>query len=160
MQAFRSSRRAAVQREAVELPIIYSKMVDGREVEDTEVFALRGEVSILTISDAGYLSDMGLETPEAAGILRKVFEEAFGDEPECKRFREFAKRHLDNDDLAELMGLVIEETTGTPTQQSSPSSPSSPPTTTGEHSRVISLQQGPSISAIPAESLPSEAASS
>lgn len=166
MQAFRSSRRAAstTQRAAVELPIIYSKMVDTadgpREVEETEVFLLHGQVSTLTLSDAALMSDVGIETLEGAAMLAKIFAEAFADQVEFKRFKQFAGKYLDNDDLAELMGQVVEETTGTPTQQSSPSSSSSPPTTTGEPSRGTSLPQGPLISAIPEGSSHSEPAPS
>lgn len=153
MRSYKAARRAA-KREAVDFEVTW---YDDADAEHADVFHAYGVPSMTTLSDAGYFADMDAETPEAAAIIRKIFEESIGDAVEFSRFWRVA-RMVDNDTLVDIMADLIEDTTGRPTERPSASAASS--SSDGQSSKVVSLPGGFLIQAPPAQPSTSMAESS
>lgn len=146
-RSYRAARREAEQ-EPIEFEVVH---FDDTGTAVTEVFTCRGEISTLTLSEFGHAADLDSATPEGAAVLRDIFHEAFGDEKEYRRFYKLVRRiHLPDDMLVDIMGGLIEDFTGRPTQR--PSSSPASPSTTGADSRAISLPGGFSTQAAPLSS--------
>lgn len=152
MRTFKAARRAA-KKEPVEFRVEYVEevLVDGEtlEVEKSEVFTCTGDISTLSLSELAYNADIDAATAEGAAILAEIFREAFGDDVEYRRFYKFQKKYLDDDGdaLIDIMGGLVEDFTGRPTQLPSASPVSS--STDGQGSKVTSLPGGFSIQAEP-----------
>jgi len=154
MRSFTASRRAA-KKESVEFEVNYfDAAVDEAghdiEVEKTEVFVCVGDISTLSLSEFARSAEIDAATPEGAAILAEIFREAFDDDAEYRRFFRFQRRYLEADDLVDILGGLIEDFTGRPTQPPSVSSASS--STDGPDSRVTSLPGGFLIQAEPISS--------
>lgn len=150
MRTFKAARRAAKQ-EPVEFRVEYVEEidVDGEllEVEKSEVFVCSGDISALSLSEFARSADLDAATAEGAAVLAEIFREAFDNDAEYRRFYRFQRRYLDPDDLVDILGGLVEDFTGRPTQLPSDSSATSP--TDGPDSKVTSLPGGFSIQATP-----------
>lgn len=109
------------------------------DVDREEHFTCRGNVSSIMLSEFAHNADVDVSSGEGMELIRELFSDAFADPAEYKRFFR-AARHLDDDDLMDVMGAVIEEFSARPTQQLSPSPKQ--PATTGSDSQVVSLPGG------------------
>lgn len=150
MRTFKAARRAA-KKEPVEFRVEYvdEVEVDGEtlELEKAEVFTCSGDISALSLSEFARNADIDAATAEGAAILAEIFREAFDNDAEYRRFYRFQRRYLEPDDLVDILGGLVEDFTGRPTQPPSVSSATS--STDGPDSRVTSLPGGFSIQAEP-----------
>lgn len=100
------------------------------EVEKTETFTCKGDMTALVLSELGYHADLNLGDPEGMAVLRQTFQAAFGDDAEYRRFFRFhIKVQLDDDTLMDILMDLVEDMVGRPTQP--PSASSGAPSTTG-----------------------------
>src|SRR4051794_25538910 len=111
MRSYKAARRAA-RRAPVEFEVAYIDVVDGEEVEKTETFTCKGEMSSLVLSELAYNADLDVATPEGMGVLREVFSSVFGDDTEYRRFFRHMARHGDDDQLMDIMAGLVEDFTG------------------------------------------------
>ncbi|MGI8682075.1 MAG: hypothetical protein ACR2JO_08090 [Mycobacteriales bacterium] len=159
MRSYKAARRAALK-EPVEFDYEYvttEPVVDEdgapvaapdgvpvtREVEKSEHFVCKGEVSALTLSEFAYNADVDSATLEGAALVRQFFGEAFGDEKEYQRFFRLHIRHGDDDLLMDILSGLAEDFTGRPTKRPS-DSPATPSETmvSGQSLKVVSLSRG------------------
>lgn len=115
------------------------------EVEKREVFTCKGDMSGLSLSDMASFADIDSNSTEGLSIMAEVFREMFGDDGEFRRFKKFQAEHLDGDDLVDIIGGLIEDFAGRPTQPPSDSPSSS--STDGRDSKEHSSLEEPSHSA-------------
>lgn len=158
MRSYKAARRAKL-REPITFEVDYiEEGSDGEETERTMVFECKGKLSALTLSEFASSAEISADTPEGARALRDVLSSMFGDALEYRRFSNFAATYLEDDQLVDIVGDLIEEFTGRPTErpESSPSSQSA----TGQGSKVVSLPGGFSTQAEPEISSTSTAANS
>lgn len=147
MRSFKATRRAARREqgklEPVPFEVVYADDL-GEEVR--AVFNAYGEMSAATMADGAYFADRGIDSPEGAAVIRQGFVEMIDDEDEFRRFWAVARK-LDEDDLVDIFGGLLEETLGRPTTPPSDSSATS--STTGTGSSAASSPAGSSPVATP-----------
>lgn len=147
-RSYKAARRAALHDlEPVEFSVDYDADVldvvgnpTGETVPAVRVFVAKGDISGLTLAEFADISATGSFAVRDAGILPRMLREAFGDDRAAAEFSVFAGRHLDDDQVAEILFDLVEDFAGRPTQRLSGSPSTS--STTGQDSRVASLPGG------------------
>lgn len=153
------------------------------EVERKTTFTCRGRVNTLLLSELAYNADLDTADPQAMALIREFFAQAFGvryrtvmdkvkdpvtgEETEVPRqvavedesfreYRRFFKLHGqygDDDLLMDIMGGLMEDMSGRPTEGPSPSPAGE--STTGPVSKVVSFSRR-SVEVVEGEVLPQE----
>lgn len=122
MRSYEAAKRAATG-EPVPFAIGYQVVNDsGALVRKEEIFTASGDVSPIMLSEFSRNAQMESTDPEAMALLAQFFVEAFGDEAEYRRFLRFRSEHkLPDDQIMEIISGLIEDLSGRPTVQPSPS---------------------------------------
>lgn len=105
-------------------------------VDHDDHFVCHGDISTLALSELAHNSDIDTATAEGIAIIRDVFSDAFGDESEYRRFFR-AARHIDDDQLLEILEGLVEEFAARPTVQPSSSQPQPERTTNDSAVRLL-----------------------
>lgn len=109
---------------------------------DGVTFVCEGGVTALDISEYAKVAKMGIDTedPAAVAVFAEFFEAALGPKV-YSEFRKHVRDHGTSEDVfVDIMGGIIEDFLGRPTQE--PSHSQDGPSTTGPTSKVVSLQRG------------------
>lgn len=129
---------AAARREALAEPVTFdcTRTVEvpanGDEPARTDVkvdtFTCRGQLSTLMLSEFSHQSNIDVASAEGTALVAQFFRSVFGDPDEYGRFFRYSQTYLDDDVIVQIIGYLVEEFTGRPTKQPSPS-PAQPSTT-------------------------------
>lgn len=149
MRSYKASRRRALK-QPVPFEFNYEVAVEDRDEdgalvgthfeERVEHFVAKGDVSTLLLSELAANADVDTATPEGMRLIRDFFAQAFGDDEQYSRFFRLVTRYGDDDLLMEIMSGLVEDLMGRPTMR--PSDSPATPSTSGEPSKVVSLQRG------------------